>query len=179
VTLLDDLLPRYDVNEVHSAWVAAPPDVAFEAVRGVTAREIRLLGPLMSLRSFGRWRRAADPRRPVLDEMVTIGFQLLGERPHEEVVLGAVGRFWSPTGNRPQGDVDFATFAEPGYAKAALNFQVRAEADGARIVTETRVAGTDPQATRKFRRYWLVIRPASGAIRRSWLKGIERRLSRR
>ena len=37
--------------------------------------------------------------------------------------------------------------------------------------------GTDPEATRKFRRYWLLIRLGSGAIRRSWLKAIRRRLA--
>jgi hypothetical protein len=57
-----------------------------------------------------------------------------------------------------------------------MNFAVRSDGGGSRITTETRVLGTDPSASRKFRVYWAVIRPASGAIRRSWLKAIRRRL---
>jgi hypothetical protein len=58
-----------------------------------------------------------------------------------------------------------------------MNFTVRTEAGGSRVTTETRIVGTDAEATRRFRRYWLLIRPGSGAIRRSWLKAIRRRLA--
>jgi hypothetical protein len=175
-TLLDEVLAEYDVNEVHDLWVPARPDATYEAVKAVTAAEVRLFGPLMRLRTFGRSGQAFGPNAPLLDEMQKDGFVPLGERPGEEVVLGAIGRFWSPTGNRPIPTPDFAGFSEPGYAKAAMNFRVTADRDGTRITTETRVVGTDAAASRKFRRYWLVIRLGSGAIRRSWLKAIHRRL---
>jgi hypothetical protein len=109
---------------------------------------------------------------------VKIGFMRLGEHPGEEVVVGAIGRFWSPFGNRPRVVEDFGEFGEPGYAKAAMNFGVGPEGEGTRIKTETRVVGTDAAASRKFRRYWLLIRLGSGAIRRSWLNAIRRRLER-
>jgi hypothetical protein len=108
--------------------------------------------------------------------MIKVGFTLLRERPGKEVVVGAIGRFWSPFGNKPVVGEDFSAFTEPGYAKAALNFTVAADGEGSRITTETRIAGTDAAAARKFRRYWLLIRLGSGAIRRSWLKAIRRRL---
>lgn len=66
---------------------------------------------------------------------------------------------------------DFRVFAEPGYAKMALNFAF----DGDTLSTETRVLLTDEASRRAFRRYWLVIRPFSGLIRRLWLRGIDRR----
>lgn len=177
-TLLDGVLPEYDVHEVHSLWVPAEPAAAYEAVLGVSASEVRLFGPLMLLRTLGRSGRVVDGQAPLIDEMKKIGFLELGRRPGEELVLGAIGRFWSPLGNRPVPIADFSGFAEPGYAKAAMNFAVSPEGSGSRIVTETRIAGTDADATRKFRRYWLLIRPGSGAIRRSWLKAIRRRLAR-
>jgi hypothetical protein len=177
-TLLDAVMPDYDVHEVHDLWVLAEPSDAYDAVKEVTAAEVRLFGPLMRLRTFGRSARAFDPRAPLLGEMVKVGFVPLGERPGAEVALGAIGRFWSPTRNRPVPAPDFAGFSEPGYAKAAMNFTVTPEGDGTRITTETRIAGTDAEATRKFRRYWLLIRLGSGAIRRSWLKAIRRRLER-
>jgi hypothetical protein len=174
--LIEEAMPSYDVHEVHSLWVPAAPADAYAAVKAVSAREVRLFGPLMRLRTFGRSGRAFDPQAPLLAEMVKVGFMPLGERPGEEVVLGAIGRFWSPFGNKPRVVEDFVAFAEPGYAKAALNFTVRSEREGSRITTETRIIGTDAAATRKFRRYWLLIRLGSGAIRRSWLKAIRRRL---
>ena len=177
-SLLDDVMPEYDVNEVHSLWVPAEPRAAYDAVLAVTASEVRLFGPLMALRTLGRSRRAFDARAPLLDEMTRIGFVELGRRPGEEVALGAIGRFWSPFRNRPVAVDDFARFAEPGYAKAAMNFVVTAEDGGSRITTETRIVGTDRDATRQFARYWRLIRGGSGAIRRSWLKGIRRRLAR-
>lgn len=177
-TLLDEVLPRFDVHEVHSLWVPAKPGDAYDAVTAVSAREVRLFGPLMRLRTFGRSGRVFDPEAPLLGEMLKIGFVQLAERPGEEIVVGAIGRFWSPTGNKPVATPDFSAFAEPGYAKAAMNFRVTPDGDGSRITTETRIVGTDADATRKFRRYWFLIRLGSGAIRRSWLKAILRRLER-
>jgi hypothetical protein len=176
--LIDEVLPEYDVHEHHELWVPAAPGAAYAAVKAVSAREVRLFGPLMRLRTFGRSGRVFDPETPLLEQMLGIGFLQLGERPGEEIVVGAIGRFWSPAGNRPRVTDDFAGFSEPGYAKAALNFAVRPDGQGSRITTETRVIGTDPSASRKFRVYWVIIRPASGAIRRSWLKAIRRRLER-
>jgi hypothetical protein len=176
--LIDEVLPEYDVHEVHSLWVPAVPADAWAAVLAVTARDVRLFRPLMRLRTFGRSRRVFDPDRSLLGEMLGVGFMPLGERDGEEVVVGAIGRFWSPFGNRPRVVDDFAAFDQPGYSKAALNFTVRPEGAGSRITTETRIVGTDAEATKKFRRYWLLIRLGSGAIRRSWLKAIRRRLIR-
>jgi hypothetical protein len=173
---IDEVMPEYDVHEVHSLWVPAAPQVAYEAVKALPMRDVRLFSPLMRLRTFGRLGRFVDPRAPLLGEMEKVGFMWLDERPGEELVVGAIGRFWSPFGNKPRVVDAFAAFDEPGYAKAALNFSVRPEGGGSRITTETRIVGTDAEATRKFRRYWLLIRPGSGAIRRSWLKAIRRRL---
>jgi hypothetical protein len=175
--LLAEVMPRYDVHERHELWVPAAPQHAYDAVKAVSAREVRLFGPLMRLRTLGRSAHVFDPHAPLLDEMLKIGFVKLGERPGGEIVVGAIGRFWSPTRNRPRETDDFAAFDEPGYAKAAMNFTVRPDGDGSRITTETRIVGTDAAAARKFRRYWVLIRPGSGAIRRSWLKAIRRRLS--
>jgi hypothetical protein len=58
-----------------------------------------------------------------------------------------------------------------------MSFLVRAEGEGSRLITETRVAGTDATASRRFRRYWRLIRLGSGAIRRSWLAAIRRRVA--
>jgi hypothetical protein len=180
-TLLDQLLPRFDVRQVHEAWVPAPADVVYSAVKQVTGREVRVLMALELLRSLpgllvGRRPFRPDPSAPLLAGF-TVGVVPLGERPGREVVAGAVGRFWRTVGNEAASvrtRADFLAFSEPGYAKAAIGFTVSPEREGTRVKTETRVVGTSVEATRLFRRYWFVIRPGSDAIRRSWLVAIRR-----
>ncbi len=165
-----------------SVWIAAQPTVVFAAVKQVTVREVRLLTPLEALRglpSLLTRRPAFRPARsaPVLDAF-TVGVVPLGERPGAEIAAGAVGRFWRLAGNEPAAvrtREDFLSFADPGYAKAVIAFLVRPERGGSRLITETRVAGTSPEATQAMLRYWRVIRLGSGAIRRSWLAAIRRR----
>ena len=53
----------------------------------------------------------------------------------------------------------------------AINWRL----DGTTLSTETRVLATDEASRRAFRRYWLVIRPFSGLIRRVWLRAIRQR----
>jgi hypothetical protein len=187
-SLLDEVLPRYDFHEVHETFVPARPDRTYEALKSVSADEIRLLGPLMRVRNLpatlARRPTAArsDMGGPVLDQFLRAGFAVLGERPARELVAGAVGRFWSPASNQPRTEVrtrdDFVRFSSPGFVKAAMNFLVTAEGQGSRITTETRIAATDVTARARFRRYWLLIRVPSGAIRRSWLNAIRRRVER-
>ena len=180
--LLDEVLPRFDASEVHDIWVAADPDVVFAAVRQVTVGEVRLLGPLEALRAlpgFLARRPACRPNRTArVLEHFTTGVVALGERSGEEIAAGAIGRFWRLVGNETaevRTREEFLLFAEPGYAKAAIAFLVRPERGGSRVITETRVAGTSPGATRAMLRYWRAIRLGSGAIRRSWLAAIRRR----
>ena len=86
-------------------------------------------------------------------------------------MLAAIGQPWKLRGGERRRDVDFRTFADPGFAKMAFNFRL----DGSTLSTETRVLLTDERSRRAFRRYWLVIRPFSGLIRRAWLRAIARR----
>jgi hypothetical protein len=184
-SLLEEVLPCFDAREVHDIWVPAPPQVVFAAVKQVTVGEVRLLLPLERLRALPgvlAGRRTFRPSRsaPLLDQF-TANVVPLGERPDAEIAAGAVGRFWHPAGGESvsvRTADDFVSFAEPGYAKAAIAFLVRPEDGGTRVITETRVAGTSPEATRAFMRYWLAIRVGSGVIRRSWLAAIRRRAVR-
>ncbi len=130
---------------------------------------------LMLIRSAGRLPLRANRR--VMDDMATLGFTVL-ERAEDEVVVAAVGRPWAPGGGRAprlreQADPVgyFVDFDEPGWAKMAVNFR----AGDRELTTETRVLLTDERSRRAFRRYWLLIRPFSGLIRRRWLAAIVRR----
>ena len=57
----------------------------------------------------------------------------------------------------------------------AMDVRVVPEGRGSRMETETRIFLTDVAARRRFAAYWLVVRPFSGLLRRSWLQAARRR----
>jgi hypothetical protein len=182
---LDELLPRYDFNEVHARVIAAPPDRVFEAVKTVTLGEMPLVRLLFAIRSLparlARGRglpRAKD--EPLLGEMVALGFTVLAEDPKREIVAGAVAQMWKRGGQTASiaDGAEFVAFDRPGYVKIATNFLVLKQDGDTRIETETRVLATDSRSRQGFARYWRLIRPASGAIRRAWLRATARRAER-
>ena len=101
---------------------------------------------------------------PLWDALAGEGFA-----PFDADTLVAVGRPWSPRSGLRHVD-DFAGFDEPGWAKMAMDLRARPDGDGSTLETETRVYLTDRASRRRFAAYWLVIRPFSGLVRRSWLR---------
>src|SRR5712692_4099350 len=133
--------------------------------------------PSFPARPRETWRRFCDEllrKCFTLDGMLSEGFALLEERPGEELVLGTVGRFWRARGELCATSPDrFRAPAPSGTAKAAWNFEVGMRADGAtELRTETRVLCADAATRRRFRAYWMVIRPFSGLIRQEMLAAV-------
>ena len=187
-TVLDRLVPSFQAVECHSTTIAASPNQVWAALSQVTVGELRVFRVLMGVRVLpGRLARSPrarfDADEPLLGWAVRFGFSILGEDVGRELVVGAIGQPWRLAGGRGMavaGGQDFAAFDQPGYAKMAANFRLDLIAGGraTRLSTETRVACTDPSSARRFGRYWRLIRPASGVIRRSWLMAIKRRAER-
>ncbi len=70
----------------------------------------------------------------------------------------------------------FLAFADDGCVKAAWNLRIdAAQAGASTLSTETRIRYFGPAARRKFRRYWTLVGPFSGLIRRSLLRGVRHR----
>jgi hypothetical protein len=93
-------------------------------------------------------------------------------RDPDEIVIGGIGRFWRTRAGglvRLAGPEQFARFDEPGFAKTAVNFRMARTDSGTLLSTETRILTTDEQARRAFGRYWTIIRPGSGLVRRDIL----------
>ena len=188
VTILDRLVPSFQAVEYHSTTIAASADHAWAALAQVTIGELRLFRLLMGLRVLpgrlrSRPRARFDAEEPLLGWAVRFGFTILGEEARRELVVGAIGQPWRLSGGRGiavAGGEDFAAFDHAGYARMAVNFRLAPIAGGRAIQlsTETRVACTDARSARRFARYWWLIRPVSGAIRRSWLAAIKRRAER-
>lgn len=168
MTLLDEVLPEFHVRERHSIRLDASAEQVFEALRSVTLAELPAASALVRLRGIGA---AAD--RPLLEQMQR-AFRPLAEEPGRQLVLGSIGRSWRWRGGRTP-SAEFGSFSEPGWAKMAIDFRY----EGGVLSTETRVLLTDAAARRRFRLYWLAIRPFSGLLRRLLLRAVRRRLEPR
>jgi hypothetical protein len=183
--LLDELIPRYEFGGVHRVRSSAPPDRALEALRQVTPGEMPLVRLLFAVRSLPA--RLAGKRGLPADSAVALYEQLarmlvpLAEDPGREVVVGGIGQMWRLAGGDSPAFRDtngFVGFEEPGYAKVATNFSALPLDGSTELRTETRVLTTDLASRRAFGRYWRIIRPWSGLIRRSWLRAARRRAER-
>jgi hypothetical protein len=187
---IDELLPAYEFSERHTTRIQATPAEAVAAAKAATPAEMPFVRTLFGLRSgpaqVTRGRGLPrDKHRSLVDQMVEFGFVQLAAA-EDEIVLGYVGQPWKPAG----GTVTkllfaeaWSAFEEPGYAKALMNFRSAAVPDASGpansqaslLETETRVHVTDESSRRRFARYWRLIRPWSGLIRRSWLRAAKRR----
>ena len=110
-----------------------------------------------------------------MDGLTGMGFKVLVEdRPHG-FAFGLIGQFWRPTGNLIDFDPDeFTSFQRAGLAKAVCTFRVAPESEeDTRLSTTTRVLAMDEAARRRFLRYWRIVGPFSGLIRRRALRLVQ------
>lgn len=183
-TLLDAVLPQYDIRAHYQLLIPGSPSSTFRAIKELSPREIPLFSPLMALRSLpnrllGKSGGLAA-NTPVLAQLTAAGFVDLEQQPDREIVVGCIGQFWKITGNEQMvafcDGEEFITFQTPGYVKVAMNFFLESESNKTLVRTETRILATDEIARKRFWWYWQVIGVGSGAIRRSWLKAIRRQV---
>ncbi|MCA4822134.1 MAG: hypothetical protein KJJ56_01845 [Serratia rubidaea] len=170
-------LPAFSFYERHqSAPIDAAPQAIIHAVQALDMQEDPLIRRLLALRQLpDRLRRRAKPPRPFGFD----SFTPLHQDSHE-LSLGLAGRFWRPTLvlPRPEDARQFLLFADPDAAKLVLRFKVVADQIGqTRLRTETFVYCPTPQVKARFACYWLLIRPASGWIRRRTLSAVRRKLA--
>ena len=186
--LIDHFMPVAHFNEVHTIAIDADPARVYAAIKDVSAAEIPLFRELMTVRALpalllGRFRPRRSYDRPLLAEVLkTRTFILLADEPGRELVAGSVGKFWHVSSSmlKLSGPDEFLLSDPAGYAKSAINFRIGRDRSGGglRLRTETRIFVPDPQARRKFRAYWLLIKPGSAFLRLMWLLAIKRRAER-
>jgi hypothetical protein len=192
---MDEFSPHFDVAVVHSDVFRAAPADCYRAAMEVDLFQAPLARALLGIRALprraaGRLRvrtatasaAEASPSTFRLKDLVGLGWILLGETPGVELVLGQVSRPWravaDPTDAKPTPE-EFTNFDAPGYAKITAGLRIDPYGNDSSIVTiETRVALTDEESRRRFRRYWLVIGPFSSFIRRIALRLVAAELDR-
>ncbi|HEU4898843.1 MAG TPA: nitroreductase/quinone reductase family protein [Actinomycetota bacterium] len=191
--LIDQVLPRSDLAVAHARVFPVQPEVCYQTARRLDFFQVPLIRTLIGLRGLpqrlagvltGHHTPAAPARRRLrlADDLAGLGFSRLGETPGVELLWGQVSRPWKPLAGSigpPRTAEAFAGFDQPGFAKIAFSLRVDPHGEGASVLTlETRVALTDEQSRRRFRRYWRLIGPFSALIRRLALRQVAAELSR-
>jgi hypothetical protein len=127
---------------------------------------------LWAVRRLGR--PYGDASRPFVDGALE-NTVVLDDVPGEGIILGLTGQFWKlrggDSGKRARTAEEFVAYTRPDACKAVIDFRV----GSALLSTETRVHVPDPEARRKFGRYWFAIRPFSGLIRILFLRAARRK----
>lgn len=181
--LLDHFMPFYEVREYHEIRVAAPADLTLAVARELDMQSSGLVRAIFKGRELLMGAAPGERRRPqsLLSEVLALGWRTLAEEPGRELVLGAVTQPWKADvkfrGLAPE---EFAQFQQPGYAKIAWTMGVEAAGPESSIFrTETRVATTDSDSRRRFRRYWSMVSPGVVLIRREMLRLVRAEAGRR
>ena len=152
---LDAYLPTYEFRTRHEVSVAADAARADRALREVTWGEVPLVRALVFARGLGR-ARGSDRVLAALARTAAV----VEDVPGEGVILSLTRQFWGVRWRGPESP-----------ATAVVEFRAL---DGA-LATETRVHVPDPASRRKFARYWMVVGPFSGLIRKLVLRAAKRR----
>ena len=169
---LDDFLPDYEFSERHQLAISAPAERIDVAVRTISVADIPIARALWAIRRLGR--SYGDASRPFVDGALENAV-VLEDVPGEGITLGLTGQFWKlrggNSGKRARTAEEFVAYTRPDACKAVIDFRVGPTL----LSTETRVHVPDPNARRKFGRYWRAIRPFSVLIRILFLRAARRR----
>ena len=129
---------------------------------------------------FGSTPAHADRPRGLVAMTRSLGWRPLAERPHRELVMGAVTQPWlADVVFRPLDPEHFKSFSEPDFVKIAWSLEAK-PLDAARTLfrTQTRALSTDAQARRKFRGYWRRVGIGVILIRKLMLRALRREAER-
>ena len=176
-TVLDDVMPEYQFWERHSLRMHARPEQVLQAVRESTFADMKSLATLLKVRAAAlRIHDAGDSLRAkkVFDAFSVSGYAS-GGSDHEVVMCGGANvrekRVLTPHTLQ-----ECADYHQPGAVKMAFNFSVEEAAAGwCTVTTETRVLALDEATRRGMGRYWRLIVPGSGLLRRQWLAAIKQK----
>lgn len=162
---MGDDTPQPSYSSRHSIDVSASPERCYSCLREIDMGRSLTMRALLAARGLRHLR--------TLDAAVKAGFVVLRDEAPREMTLGLVGQPWRPSGNlRRLSSQGFEVFDEPGFVKVLWSFTVVATPGGCSVSTRTDIYATDAAARRRFGRYWLVVKPFSGLLRRSMLRSI-------
>ena len=171
--LAQKYLPEYDVKTQHSIQINADIGDVYKHIEDLDFSDSKLISTLFRLRGL-----------PVPESMNLIGLQrirfvLLEKKLNQGLILGIIGKFWTPSGHLQRFEaVEFVGIEYPGFAKAVWSFELEPTGETTLLRSETRVFCSSRREKRKFRWYWRFIGPFSSLIRKQILFGLKRKVEK-
>jgi hypothetical protein len=181
--LLDRFMPTYEVVERHRVRVRASAEITLAAARDQDLLASPVIRAIFNTRAMALGSRPDERARPrpLIPQMLSLGWGVLVDVPDREIVMGAVTRPWEPNPRfRAIAPGEFAAFNDPEYVK--IIWSLRADPLGpeeSMFRTETRAVATDDFARLKFRRYWALVFPGVALIRQASLGPLKAEAERR
>lgn len=175
-TRLDEVMPEYQFNERHSSRVHANPEQVMQSIRDSTFGDMKSLGTLLKIRAaiLRLHHSGSLQNKRLLDSCPHSGCVL--ESSEREVLVCAGANIKAQRPLAIHNLQEYVDDREIGAVKIAFDFTVEDAGGGwSTLSTETRVLATDDATRRGMARYWRLIVPGSGLLRRQWLGGIKRR----
>lgn len=114
--LIDEFLPTYNlVAKQYSIEINAPIEDVYPVVRKLDLRQAYLTRSLLFLRSIPALLQSRPGIGLTLDDLDKMGFSLLSENPPHELLIGFIGRIWTPGGDLQAVEpTRFCAFTTPG-----------------------------------------------------------------
>ena len=182
-SLLQTVMPEYDVRLHHEVEVRANLEITFEAMHHASFERSPIVQALFRLREMLVGASHVDREMPadLTEALESVGWSTIASESGKELVFGAVTEPWqaSPV-FRSIGADEFARFNTPGYAKIAFSLRVDPiDANSCIARTETRVHTTDRASRGRFRQYWALVSPGVELIRIVLLQQIKSEAEKR
>jgi proline iminopeptidase len=174
---LDSYLPDYFLREVHHLAVRTSPSETFNKFCDFDMSRIPWIRNLFRMRTLFDRKKESFVRLTLRDAYKEGGFILL-EESQNEIVVGAIGKFWRPSiAFKKIEPSEYANFHNPGYAKVAWSFRCEPRFGGGTLATfELRVGANDSLSAGKMKAYYSFIGPFSRKIRKTVTRTIGKQL---
>ncbi|HVV12787.1 hypothetical protein [Amycolatopsis sp.] len=167
--LLDQFAPSYEFVLREHLLVGLPATRIADSLHRFGADPTDMFGWVLGVPMPLR----PNSSSPGFDEILSNGrWTKLGERPGEEVVFGAAGRFWTSFSDWQRVSAqEFSTFARPRRGTIAISLSYRPYRDTRTLLTfEARAKTTDDIAYRWAAWYWQAVKPTARLVVRQVLR---------
>jgi len=158
--LQDKYLHQHAFSKSEFIEINAPLEKVYALVDTLNFEKSRIIYWLFKLRGI------PVPEGLTLRGLEEINFVKLEAIPNKEMIIGLIGKFWTPTDRlkkfKPE---EFINFDNSDFAKATWSFELTEVNDfKTRLSTETRISCPTPEIRKRFKTYWTVIQPFSSWI---------------
>jgi hypothetical protein len=169
VPTLSSCLPDAQFSETHHRVIKASPAAVLHALQELRWLDLTVTKPLVLLRGMGG--PSMGSRR-----MLEHGPVVMLVQTPSYLMGGQIARPWKPRAEVHPEPLTLDLMRgcnDANWLKYGIDFTING-LEGGRTVLTTRTLceATDERALRSFRRYWTLIRPFSGLIRRDLLRAV-------